>query len=266
MDVWGAWQKSVLIEVDQDQARARRVSIYDLVQALRSDNFSLASGSVFEGRQRFYVRSMARYRDLKEIEEVRVGRNRDVRLREIAHITYNVPERFWFQRINGQPAAAIGIFKESDADIVSLCREIVRTLKEDIEKRPAMAGTTGEVFFNQGQQIEQSIAGIEEAAVWGGIFALLVIFFFLRAVRMTLIVTMAIPLCVLITVAYLYFTGWSLNVLTMMGLMLGIGMVVDDAIVIVENIYRMRNEGKEAKLASMEGAGEVGAWPWSSRR
>ncbi len=258
VDIRGTWQKSVMIEVDQERARARRVNTYDLVQALRGDNFSLASGSVFEGRQRFYVRSMARYQDLREIEEARVGRNRDVRLREIATVTYDVPERWWYQRINGQPAASIGIFKESEADIVSLCREVERTIKQEIEKRPTMAGTTVEVFFNQGQFIEQSIAGIEEAAVWGGIFALLVIFFFLRAVRMTLIVTLAIPLCVLITIAYLYFVGWSLNLLTMMGLMLGIGMVVDDAIVIVENIYRMRGEGKEAKLAAMEGAGEVG--------
>ncbi|MBI2950672.1 efflux RND transporter permease subunit, partial [bacterium] len=195
VEIWGAWQKVVMIEVDQERARARRVSTYDLVQALRGDNFSMASGSVFEGRQRFYVRSMARYRDLREIEEVRVGRSRDVRLREVAKVVYDVPERMWFQRINRQPAASIEVYKESEADIVALCREVERTIKEEIEKRPAMAGTTVEAFFNQGRFIEQSIAGIEEAAVWGGIFALLVLFFFLRAIRMTLIVTLSIPLC-----------------------------------------------------------------------
>ena len=228
VDIRGTWRKSVVIELDQERARARGVNPYDLAEALRGDNFSIASGSIREGGRKFYVRSLAHYRDIEEIEDVRVGKGGNVRLREIANVFYDVPERGWRWRIDGQRAASLGIYRESGTNIVALCREIERTIREEIEKRPAMAGTTVELFFNQGKIIEESMENVEEAAVWGGIFAALVLFFFLRAIRMTLIVTLSIPLCALIAISSLYFMDWSLNVLTMMGLMLGIGIVVDD--------------------------------------
>ena len=258
VDIRGTYRKSVVIELDQERARARGVNPYDLVEALRGDNFSIASGSIREGGRKFYVRSLAHYRDIEEIEDVRVGKGGNVRLREVANVFYDVPERGWRWQIDGQRAASLGIYRESGTNIVALCREIERTIREEIEKRPGMAGTTVELFFNQGKIIEESMENVEEAAVWGGIFAALVLFFFLRAIRMTLIVTLSIPLCALIAISSLYFMDWSLNVLTMMGLMLGIGIVVDDAIVIVENIYRQRLGGKESRLAAVEGAGEVG--------
>jgi hydrophobic/amphiphilic exporter-1 (mainly G- bacteria), HAE1 family len=115
-----------------------------------------------------------------------------------------------------------------------------------------------DVFFDQGKEVRDAIGNLEEAGLWGGMFAAIIIYIFLRTPRMTGILTLSIPLSLLCTVVVLFFIGWTLNMATMMGLLLAVGMVVDNAIVIVENIYRKRQEGVEATTASIHGAGEVG--------
>ena len=114
------------------------------------------------------------------------------------------------------------------------------------------------LFYSEGKLIEDSMDNLKVTGLWGGLFAALVLLFFLRALRMTALITLSIPLCVMMTITVLYFMGWSLNLLTMMGLMVGVGMVVDNAIVIVENIYRLRAEGEDPRGASIHGASEVG--------
>ena len=258
VDAWGVHEKELMIEVDQDRMQARGVSTYELVNVLQKDNFSLAGGYVHEAGKRFFVRSLARYRSLEEIQNVVIRtRNGNVRLREVADVVYDIRERGWHQRINGRPAASIEIKRESGANIVEVCERVVAAL-EEMEQEPITSQLAFNVFFNQGQFIDESIGNLRNTAAWGGLFAAMILFFYLRAIRMTAIITLAIPLCVMITLSALYFIDWSLNLITMMGLMVGIGMVVDNAIVILENIYRRRAMGESPRVAAVTGASEVG--------
>ena len=257
VELWGVDEKEVMIEVDRERLQARGVNTYELAQMLMSDNFALAGGHVREVGKKFYVRSLARYRSLEEIRNIPVSRRNDgVRLREVADVVYDVPERTWRQRIDRMPASSLGIKVESRADIVKVCDRVVQALRR-IEKQPVTSGLEFNVFFDQGRFIRESIDNLQNTGLWGGLFAACVLLFFLRALRMTAIITLAIPLCVMLTVTTLYFTGWSLNLMTMMGLMVGVGMVVDNAIVILENITRMREKGQPPREASVSGASEV---------
>ena len=252
---WGADPKEVFIVIDQERLQSRGVSAYALVRALQRDNFSLGGGIVEEGEKRLYVRSMARYRSLQEVENILIpGQHGRVRLRDVADVAYGFPGRSWEGRLNGRSAVTFGVFRESEANIVAVRDQVLSELRQ-IE-----AGTDlrFDVFFDQGKLIRDSIHSLKETGLWGGLFAALVLFFFLRAVRMTALITLAIPLCVVISVSALYFMGWTLNLITMMGLMVAIGMVVDNAIVIVENIYRLRATGEPSRQASVRGASEVG--------
>ena len=160
------------------------------------------------------------------------------------------------QRIDGQKAISIGVYKESMANTVELSETIIAKLKE-LEKIDELSGMKINVFFNQGGFITDSVKNLVNAGLWGGGFAFMLLFFFLRRFKMTAIINLAIPLSLLITLTTLYFIGWTLNVITMMGLMLSAGLVLDNSIVIVENIYRLRNQGMSRKESSVKGASEV---------
>lgn len=257
VDFWGVYDRELMIEVDQERLRSRGLDNRALIQRLQGDNFALAGGYVRDDGRKFYVRSVARYRSVEEIKNLIVsGKGGGVRLGEVADVRYGIPERTWYQRIDGEFASSMGVFRESGANIVQICRDVNAVLRE-LEKEETGAALQFNVFWNQGHHIEESIRNLRNTALWGGFFAALVLLFFLKAVRMTLIITLSIPLCVMITMTALYFAGWSLNMMTMMGLMVGVGMVVDNAIVILENIYRMRMKGVEPDAASIDGAGEV---------
>ena len=178
----------------------------------------------------------------------------DVRIKDIAEVTYKLPERRWMQKINGKEAIAIGIFRESGENIVAVCNRTADAL----DGISARTGTRFDVFFNQGSIVQQSIANLRNTGIWGGVFAAAILLYFLRTVRMTALITLSIPLCVMISLLGIYVLDWSLNSMTMMGLMVGVGMVVDNAIVIAENIYRLRAKGQDPHRASIVGASEVG--------
>ena len=255
--VWGFENKEVLILVDQERLRTHGIETHELVASLQQDNFSLSGGQVQEGGKRFYVRSLAHYQSLKEIEDIVVqGRysSAQVRLKDVADVVYAAPPRDRVWRVDGQRNLGLDVYKESGENIVDLCKRIVGKMEEIEANTPAVF----RLFYSEGKLIEDSMVNLKVTGLWGGLFAALVLLFFLRALRMTALITLSIPLCVMMTITVLYFMGWSLNLLTMMGLMVGVGMVVDNAIVIVENIYRLRAEGEEPRCASIHGASEVG--------
>jgi len=255
--LWGVYRKSVMIEVNRDRAKTRGVNNYEIVQALRQDNFALSGGYVSEGGKKLYVRSLARFRSLDEIERILVKpRDGGIRLRDVASVVYGIPERRWFQRIDLRPAASVGVYRESGANVVDVCKR-VRAVLRRLEGQTAGRPVAFNVFYDEGQFVRDSISNLQNTAVWGMLFAALVLFFYLRAYRMTLIIACAIPLCVMITLTVLYFVGWSLNLLTMMGLTIGVGLVVDNAIVVAENIFRLRSGGRDPTVAALHGAGEV---------
>ncbi|NKB68549.1 MAG: MMPL family transporter [Candidatus Latescibacteria bacterium] len=257
VEIHGSEGKQVRIEVDQERTRSHGISPLEMTTRLRRENFTLSGGHVREGGKKIYVRSLGKFHSLDEIRNLIVEPVHGIRLGDLADIDLKPPEQEWISRIGGKEMMGVEIKKASNGNIVDISRQVHLVL-EEMQSHPQLAGLQFEIFFNQGEHVLESIDNLKSTALWGGLFAALVLFFFLRAVRMTLIITLAIPLSLLATVVVLYFVGWSLNIGTMMGLMLSLGLVVDNAIVIVENIYRKRQGGDDPRTASVQGASEVG--------
>lgn len=257
VDIWGIQTREVQVELLDERIRSHRIDVSAMVASLRAQNFSLSGGYVFESGKKIYVRSLGRFTAVEEIGSLIIDPQRRLRLNDVANVSFRLPRREWVYRVDGQPSIGIQVTRESSGNIERISREVRATLVE-LSQSPQLTGIKFEVFADQGKDVRNSIANLEEAGLWGGLFAALIIYVFLRAPRMTGILTMSIPLSLLCTLVVLYFMGWSLNMATMMGLLLAVGMVVDNAIVIVENIYRRRQEGEDATSASIGGAGEVG--------
>ena len=257
IELWGTPSKQVIVELDRDRVRSHRINVFEALNSLRTQNLTVPGGWVIEGGKKIYVRSVGRFQDVAELANTVVDPAHQLRLDDIAEVSYKRPPQDWVNRINRQESLGFGVTKASEANVV----EVSTGVKEELEKlkdHPKLGGLDFKLFWNQGDQVINSVGNLKNSGLWGGLFAAIVLFFFLRAVRITLIITLAIPLSLLTTITTLYFIGWSLNVATMMGLMLSLGLVVDNAIVIVENIYRKRQEGIAPRTASIEGAGEVG--------
>jgi len=256
VEIGGAEEKEVLIMINQDKVRSFKINLYEIIQKLRNDNFAISSGFVNEANQKIFVRSLGKFQNLEEIRNLPI-RGANLRLRDIAEIKYDVPEKRWRELIDGKNSISIGVRKESLANTVALTDEVVKVIEERIKRDPVLAGFKIEILFNQGTFIKESIDNLKNAAMWGGFFAFAVLYFFLRRVRMTLILSLAIPLSIVITLTTMYFIGWTLNLITMMGLMVSVGMVVDNSIVVLENIYSKRSQGKDNKEAALWGSSEV---------
>lgn len=255
VEISGAEEKSILIYINQDLVKSYKINLYEVIQRLRRDNFSFSSGFVNEGGRKIYVRSLGKFGALEQIRNLPVREN--LKLKDIAEIKYDVPERKWRRKIDNSKAITLDIYKESTANTVALCDEITRKFEEEFKQDPALQDFKIEPLFNQGDFITGSVDNLKRTAFWGGLFAFAVLYFFLRRLRMTLIVNLAIPLSLLITLIVMYFVGWTLNIITMMGLMISVGMVVDNSIVVLENIYRKRSEGSTDREAAIAGASEV---------
>lgn len=255
VEIWGADEKSIQIYIRQDAVKSYKINLYNIIQDLRRDNFAISSGNLRTGGHKIFVRSVAKFRTLDDVRNIRI-KGTNLRLKDIADIQYDVPKRTWMQRINGRPAIQLGIYKESLANTVDISNQVLKKF-EIFKQDQRLAGYDVQVLFNQGQFIQDSVDNLKSAGMWGGFFAFLVLYFFLRRFRMTLILNIAIPLSIMISLTVLYFIGWSLNLITMMGLMISIGMVVDNSIVVLENIYNKRAEGLDDRTAAAKGGTEV---------
>ncbi|NOZ87261.1 MAG: efflux RND transporter permease subunit [Deltaproteobacteria bacterium] len=255
VEVWGAAERMALIEIDPDKARKHRIDPFWLVNKLSQDNFAQTGGTVVEGGTKLLIRSVARYEDIQQVRSLPLLPG--IRLGDVAKVSVGYPPEEWISRLNNGPGLALAVYKESGANTVEICKHVKQELDKAFKTDPALAGCKAHFFFDQGEQITESMENLEETAAWGAVFAIAVLFAFLRRVRMTLVITLAIPLSLVASLVVLYFDKDSLNVLTMIGLMLSVGMVVDNSIVVVENIFRRRQLGDSSKRASLRGAGEV---------
>jgi HAE1 family hydrophobic/amphiphilic exporter-1 len=254
--IQGLSAREVHIEIDDRAARSAGVDTGALVRALQRDNFTMALGTLDAPGQRLRVRAVSRFEDLESIRALPI---RDgLQLGEVARVAYWTDPEPPIHRVDGQPAVSLMIYKEASANTVAMTQQVQATLDATMAEDPRLKGYGARVFFDQGQYITRSIDQLQVSALYGGALAVLILLLFLRALGMTLLVTLAIPLCLLATILTLYFMGDSLNVLSMMGLMLSVGMVIDNAIVVLENIDRRRRMGQAARQAAVEGAHEVG--------
>ncbi len=244
------------ILVDPVRLAAHGVDIAKLRDSLEGANFSVSAGEVTGESQRFLVRPIGEFQTLEDVRSFIVSGN--VRLRDIADVSMVTPELTVGRHLNGRPGVGLDVFKSTGANIVDVADRVMVVVEEQ-RKLPQLQGVDIIVLQNQSENIRSSLNELRNAGLIGAGLALIVLFLFLRHWPTTLIVALAVPFSLLITVAAMYFLGFSLNILTMMGMLLAIGLLVDNAVVVTESIFRHRQmDGAEAIPATLAGVTEVG--------
>jgi HAE1 family hydrophobic/amphiphilic exporter-1 len=255
VEVSGAPQRVVSVQVDERLVNAAGLSMFELVRRMTSDNFSMSTGTIEQAQATMPLRVVARYDSLERMRMLPVGGG--LRLDDIADVVIEDRAERSLYRINQRQSIWLAVYKESTANTV----DVVRAVHEVVEALPgehqSLEEAEAHYFFDQGEIIESSLGNLQRSALQGALFAIAVLFIFLRSVRMTLLVTSAIPTSMLLTLVAMYFTGGTLNVLSLMGLMLVVGMVVDNAIVVVESVQRYRQAGQAPMDAALHGASDV---------
>jgi len=256
VEVGGIEPKSIRIYLFLDKIVEHAVDVGRLFELLNANNVDLSVGRVRNGNQRIAVRSLGQFRSLDELADLQVT-PAGLKLRDIAEIDYAEPDPGHYRHLNGEPAIAFGVQRASGANVVEVSRRVHDVLRE-IGQDPALEGINVVLFFDQAADITNSLNSLLQSGLIGSALAILVLLVFLRHLRMTLIVSTAIPFCVIGTCTVIYLTGRTLNLLSMMGLMLAVGMLVDNAIVVLESITRRQERGEDAPAAARTGASEVG--------
>ncbi len=254
VDIWGVDEAVVWIEFNREALLANNVDLLALMGRLGGDNFQLASGRVEDRGAVRYVRALSRFESLEDIRTFPVAPG--VRLADVASVAYKAAASADINRIDGQEGAALAINKESSANTVEVCNE-VRAAFAELEADPRLVGFKFPVFFDQGTLITDSMDALKTSAWQGGLLAVFVLILFLREWRITMLIAATIPSSILLALTVMYFSGASLNLLSMLGLMLATGMIVDNAVVVVETIYRRRQGGQDPVSAAIDGTAEV---------
>lgn len=256
-DTEGGLVREIQVRFDPDQLLARGITLDQVVMALRAENLQLPGGTIREGGRLVPIVTQGQFESVDEIRNVVVGvaSMTPVRLRDVADVMDTFQEENQIIRNNGRPAVILMIRKQSDANTVSTANAVREAMPGILEDLPE--GVDIGVIFDQSQFINESISNLGSTGLLAFGIAFLVLLFFLRDVRAAGVVALAIPVSVIVTFTVMYAAGVTLNVLSMAGLALAIGMLVDNSIVVLENIYRHHEMGKEPKQAAIDGAGEV---------
>jgi HAE1 family hydrophobic/amphiphilic exporter-1 len=257
VDVWGEFLREIRVELDPGRVRALGLPLEDVVSALRSANINLPAGQVDSGRYEVTVRTPGEFASVEEIASTVVMTNANgvVRVRDVARVLDTHRDITRIIRIDGERGVRLAIRKQTDANTAEVARLVLAEV--DAVNR-AFPQVRVAAVRNQGQYIERSIQNVGRSILYGGGLAVLVLLVFLRNVRSTAVIAVAIPISVIATFALVYLGGLTLNLMTLGGLALGIGMMVDNSIVVLENIYRRRHEEHEERTAAaVTGATEV---------
>lgn len=256
VDITGAPPNEVEIAIDPNRLNAHGLSINELSERLRTLNFSISAGQIDDNGQRVRVQPVGEITDLQEMRDLVINA-KGLRLGDIADVRLKPARMNYGRRLDGNPAVGLDIFKERSANLVDVSRAALAEV-ESIRAQPSMRDVQIKVIDNQGKAVTSSLLELAEAGAVGLILSVTVLFFFLRHWPSTLMVTLAIPICFTITLGFMYFVGVTLNILTMMGLLLAVGMLVDNAVVVVESIYQERERMPgQARLASIIGTRNV---------
>ncbi len=254
IEIWGADEDSVMVEFDQNALRRHNLSIYQVIALIRESNVNVSAGQLTGGRQKFLVRALDEFNRPEELAELVVGNG--LRLKDVASVGYRPRNEDRLVEMDGKKEIFLVVTKKSEANTVAACSAVTREL-DRLLARPEYSGVNKIVFFNQGDIIVDVLKGLVNAGVSGGILSTIILFMFLARVRPTLVVTLSIPGTMLVAAIYMYFTGMSINLVTLMSLIIGVGMVVDNSIVVVENIYRYRELGLSTLESTGRGAREM---------
>lgn len=249
--------RAILVNVDPRKLEAYGLSLSLVQRRLVQENINLPGGIARTGDQEFTIRSVGYFNSLKEAENVplAVVNGRRILLRDIATITDNHLETRVVTRLNGLPAVGFAVTKQSDANTVATAATVTKKIDEVKKLYPQLQFR---LAYDQSGFIQNSVDDLKNTAIIGGTLAVLILLFFLRNIRSTLVVALSIPTSIISTFALLYFGGFTLNTISLSGLALATGLIVDDAVVVLENIFRhIERDKKSAMEGAVSGASEI---------
>ncbi len=258
-NIYGGRVREMQVRINPNAIAARDITLLDLKQALARENADVSAGDFEEGKRRYLVRTLGKYRSPQDIENVVIKSidGRQIRVGDVAEVGLGFKKPLRTVRQNGDPAVAINVLQESGAntlDVMDGLREALKELNENLLKDNRLIITQ---VYDETDYINSSIELVQQNLIVGGFLAIAVLLLFLRSASSTLIVATAIPISVVGTFIVLLLLGRNLNVVSLAGMAFAVGMVVDVAIVVLENIYRHRQMGKDRKEAVVDGMDEV---------
>ncbi len=255
--VSGGLEDEIQIRVDQQKLSQLGVSIEQIAERIRSENVNLSGGRLEEGSQRFLVRTINEFQSIDEFRDAIVATvaERPVYLRDVATVEQGYKDREAITRVQGRESVELAVYKEGDANTVQVAERIQRRLEKLRESLPENIELT--MVYDQSTFISSAVADVRLAAILGGLIAVFVLYGFLRDARATTIVSIAIPVSVIGTFLLMYTNDISLNIMSLGGIALAVGMLVDNSIVVLENIVRKKEQGQGIVDAARNGTTEV---------
>lgn len=253
----GGLEDEVQVLIDQSKLSQLDLTVAQIVQVLNAENVNLSGGRLEEGTQEYLVRTVNEFSTVGEIGNVIIDQQAStpIYLRDIATVQMGYKEREAITRIDGREAVEVAIYKEGDANTVDVARNLDLRLERVNEELPRDMALVN--VYNQSTFIQSAVDEVIKAGLIGGLLAILILFFFLRDFRTTLIISVSIPVSVIATFNMMFGFDLTLNIMSLGGLALGIGLLVDNSIVVLENIARHREMGKGIAQAARAGASEV---------
>jgi HAE1 family hydrophobic/amphiphilic exporter-1 len=240
VDITGVFPPEVEIAIAPERMTAHGLSLNELATRLQAANFSVSAGEIDDGKQRIRVQPVGEVNNLDGLRSL-VLNPQGLKLSDIADIHLQPQKADIGRRLDGRPAVGINVYRERNSNLVNVSHAVLAEM-DKIQAEPEFRGVKQNLVGDQAKGVTGSINDLTQAGIIGSLLSLLILFYFLRHWPSTLMVSLAIPLCIVITLGAMSFLGMSLNILSMMGLLLGIGMLVDNAVVVVESIYQYREK------------------------
>ena len=257
VQVFGGKENSIEIRLNERACKANGITMGQVNTLLNNNGREKTfAGKVVDGNKELFVNITSEYTDAADIGKIIVNKEGPVLLRDIAEIFYGVKEQSSFSRVNGLDAVTMNLVNDNQANLIRLSHDAVEQVKR-INKDLEAAGVEIIVQNNSAETMEKNINQIINLAITGGLMSILILWFFLRNIRLVTIIAISIPVSVYIAFNFFYAYDITINSLTLVGIALAIGMLVDNSVVVLENIYRLAGSGKDPETSVKQGLSEV---------
>ncbi len=257
VEIYGGREKSIEVRLDEDACQANRITISQVSNAIASNNKDRTfAGTVIDGDKKLFVNVSAEYTDVSEIGNIIIKPEGPILLRDIAEIFFGVKEEESYSRVNGLEAVTISLVYDNQVNMIDLSHNTIEVI-DRLNRELASLGVEVVIQNNNAEIMETNIDQIINLALVGGLLAVLILWFFLRNIRLVSIIAFSIPVSVFTAFNFFYAAGITINSLTLVGMALAIGMLIDNSVVVLENIYRLAGTGKSPEQAVKQGTTEV---------
>lgn len=254
VELYGVQNKQIAIRLDAERIAALHVDSNKLSQALRKANFSMTAGHFYDQNQKITVNPEGEFRSIEEVTDLYIDKH--IRLGDIAEVGYETPRRTEGRHLDQSYAVGLEIFRESNANLVEVSQAVLDVIKE-AEANSAFNGINLLIMQDEADSVTSSLSDLLNAGLLGALLSVVVLYAFLRNITTTMVVVLSVPFSICITLGAMYLMGYTLNILSLMGLMLAVGMLVDNAVVVTESIFQEKEHNTDASQATIMGVSKV---------